>query len=83
MEVSNNHFKKMKYFIEKVFPGNKAVWNEFGYEQHRKAYKSHHRMIRFMNELDANTQKYSKQLLAVNMSQDKIVAVKPLHDNLE
>lgn len=30
MEGCKNHFQTMKRFIERAFPNNKAVWNEFG-----------------------------------------------------
>ncbi len=78
-----SHFKTMKYFIEKAFPENKAIWHEFGYDHYKKATRSHHRMIQFMKELEVTIQKYSTQLLAANISQDKIDALKPLHENLD
>lgn len=64
-------FKHIKYFIEKAFPGNRPVWNEFGYNKYANARKSQVKMIQFMEILNATALKYKAQLVAAKYAESQ------------
>lgn len=78
LEACRSHFQKMKYYIEKAFPGNTAVWNAFGFNDYEKARKGEKDMMPFMRTLHTQAVKYVAELTAVNFPQaeiDKIAAL--------
>lgn len=72
MEESKKVFQSSKYHIEKTFPKNTAVQNEFGYSDYDKASQSQNKMIQFMNQFHKTVVKYSAQLIAQGFTQIKI-----------
>ena len=72
MKTCREKFQDTKYFIEKAFPDNIPVWNEFGYNTYESARKSQLKMIQFMKGFHVTATKYSAQLIANGYSLLKI-----------
>lgn len=72
MEESKKIFQASKYHIEKSFPKNTAIQNEFGYKDYEKARKAQDKMIQFMNQFYKTAVKYSVELIAKGFTQAKI-----------
>ncbi len=72
MKKCRDKFQTLKFFIEKAFPNNTAVWNEFGYNNYDNARKTQPGMIQFMVGLHAVATKYKTQLFGVNFTQAKL-----------
>lgn len=83
MKECQNKFVMAKHFIEKAFPDNTAVHNEFGYNDFAKDRKSQPKMIQFMRNYDRVANKYSEQLIAKNYTAENIAEIKTLADNLD
>ena len=64
--------KQLKYFIEKAFPAQPVIWNEFGYNDYDKARLSARDMVRFMRKLHIIMLKYQTQLLAANFPPESV-----------
>ena len=56
------YFQDMKPVIEATFPNNKAVWNQFGYNDYKGASRYQGRMIQFMEMLHMTAEKYKESL---------------------
>ena len=52
MEESKRIFQITKFYIEKTFPKNTAIQNEFGCSDYEKSRKSQAKMVQFMNQFD-------------------------------
>ena len=78
----SDYFKGMKLVIEEAFPNNKAVWNQFGYNDYRAASRSQGRMIQFMEMLYLTSDKYKTELIAKGFTQAKIDMILQLKDEL-
>ncbi len=83
MAECQKKFQLTKHFIEKAFPGNKAVQNEFGYNDYSGARQSQPKMIQFMRNFDKAANKYSEQLIAANYTAENITEIKTIGDNLD
>jgi hypothetical protein len=75
--------KQVKYFIEKAFPNQPLVWNEFGYNDYDKVRVSAKDMVRFMRKLHIFMQKYQAQLLTANFPLPKIALAETLRIELD
>lgn len=71
-EKCRNKFQDTKYFIEKAFPKNRSVWNEFGYDDYDDMAVKQDKVNGFMTQFSKASNKYSTELIAVNYSQIKI-----------
>lgn len=76
------YFQDMKPVIEATFPNNKAVWNQFGYNDYQAAVHSQGRMIQFMEMLHLTTEKYKIELIAQGFTQPQIDMISQLKDEL-
>ena len=76
------YFQDMKPIIEATFPNNKAVWNQFGYNDYEAARRSQGRMIQFMEMLHLMAEKYKLELIAQGFTQAKIDMILQLKDEL-
>lgn len=82
MEDSRHKFQDSKRFIEKAFPDNKPVHNEFGYDNYDTARQVQTKMIFFMENFHRVAEKYKTQLIAQNYTQAHIDEIETLHDQL-
>ncbi|MBI4947876.1 MAG: hypothetical protein HY840_15910 [Bacteroidetes bacterium] len=82
MELCRHKFQSSKFFIEKTFPANFAVQNEFGYDDYEDARRSQVKMIGFMSNFFRVANKYKVKLIAKNYTQPMINEIGALHDQL-
>ncbi len=82
MDECRTHFQKMKYYIEKAFPNNKAVWNAFGYEDYDSARLSEVQLLPFMKNLKTQASKNAAKLIAANYKQADIDKIGTLWQEL-
>lgn len=83
MEACRAAYQTLKFFVEKAFPDNLPVQNEFGFDNYIKAQRSQARMILFMEEVYSVALKYKSDLLAKNYSQQQIDALLTLKQQLD
>jgi len=78
-EMTNcrNTFQAAKRYIQKAFPNNTEVWNEFGFDDYDTIRDSQPTMIEFMKRFHTTAVKYSAQLSAptVNFSAARIAEI--------
>jgi hypothetical protein len=82
MEIGRTHFQKMKYYIEKAFPNNQAVWNSFGYGKYDSARNSEVRFIPFLRNLHTKAVKYADKLIAANYTQAGIDRIDTIREEI-
>ena len=58
MDQCRHKFQSSKFFIEKAFPNNGPVQNEFGYDDYDKVRKSQPKMVSFMENFHRVAEKY-------------------------
>lgn len=82
MDECRHKFQSSKRFIEKAFPDNKPVHNEFGYDNYDTARQVQTKMIFFMENFHRVAEKYKTKLIAENYTQAHIDEIETLHDQL-
>lgn len=82
MTKCRNKFQDSKFFIEKAFPTDAAVQNEFGFNDYSQAQKSQATFTKFMYKFHSIAVKYKVKLIAENYVQAKIDEIKTLADLL-
>ena len=82
MELCRHKFQSSKYFIEKAFPTNFAVRNEFGYDDYDEARDKQAKMIAFMFNFHRVAKKYKLKLITKNYTQAMIDEIGVLHAEL-
>lgn len=82
MDDCRHKFQSAKRFIEKAFPNNEPVHNEFGYDNYDSARKSQTSMIQFMENFHRVAENYKTQLIAQNYTQMHIDEIETLRDEL-
>jgi len=83
MDRNRSKFQVAKYFIEKAFPDDKAVQDEFGFNDYLPARRGQSRMIRFMTAVHQVAVKYSGKLIAVGYTQQMIDEIETLKNDLD
>ncbi|MBK5283786.1 MAG: carboxypeptidase-like regulatory domain-containing protein [Bacteroidia bacterium] len=76
-------FQDSKYFIEKTFPDNSSVWNEFGYDNYEDVRRVQSKMVLFMKTFFNVATKYKVQLAAKGYPQAKIDEIETLRSALD
>lgn len=83
MELCRQKFQKARYFIEKAYPKNKAVWKEFGYDDYKKARQNQSEMIQFMKVFAAVAEKRRADLERVGYKNAEINEIATLKEQLD
>jgi hypothetical protein len=83
MTNCRDKFQDSKYFIEKTFPGNVTVWNEFGYDNYDDNRRVQSKLLLFMKTFFNVATKYKVQLIAKGYSQLKIDEIETLRAALD
>jgi hypothetical protein len=83
MQRCSEKFKEAKYFIEKAFPKNPAVWAAFGYKRYGKVRKSRLGLNGFMKTFHSFAVKYAAELIAKNYTQAMIDEIETFQETLE
>ncbi|MFI5217996.1 MAG: carboxypeptidase-like regulatory domain-containing protein [Bacteroidia bacterium] len=82
MESCRDKFQSAKYFIEKAFPKNAPVWNEFGYDNYKTIRRVQNDMVTFMKQFHSTADKYKVQLIASGYTQPEIDEIDTLRTEL-
>lgn len=82
LKECGEYFRKFKPIVKAVFPGNAAVWNQFGFNDFEACRNSQGKMIILMDTLFKTATKYSAELIAGGFSAAKIAMIKTLADEL-
>ena len=82
MKLCCKKFRKARHFIELAFPGNRGIYNEFGYGDFDMARNNPTRMILFMDRLHSLAMDKNTELIAAGYGQASIDEIKTLHDAL-
>ncbi len=83
MKICRDKYQLTKYHIEKAFPNQPLVWNEFGYNDYLESRDNQEKMIQFMKEFHEICVKYSAQLSVAGYPQtsiDEILTMKTALD---
>lgn len=72
MKSCRDKFQDSKYFIEKAFPDNIPVWNEFGYDNYDDTRRVQTKFVQFMKNFHNTAEKYKVKLIAKGYLQPKI-----------
>ena len=75
-------FQGAKFFIEKAFPLNPAIWHYFGYNEYEHCRNNHDRMPGFMTDFSTAANKYDTELIAVNFTDPMITNILVIRDEL-
>lgn len=82
MDECRHKFQSSKFFIEKAYPNNRPVQNEFGYDNYDQVRQSQTGMTGFMENFHRVAEKHKEKLIAENYTQERIDEIKTLRDKL-
>jgi len=68
LAACNKSFRTIKFFVLKAFPDNKAIQNQFGFNDIRKLRKDQSRMVMFMSDFIQIVAKHGDALIAEGCS---------------
>jgi len=66
------HYRELKFFVQKAYPGSKTMVARFGFPKYRNAKKSQGGMILFIEALAYAAEKYKVKLIAQGYTQARI-----------
>ena len=73
MKEAQEYYHRIKYYMEKAFPNNIAIQNEFGRNDYEKARNSTPKLIAFMTALSKAITKYNTELLASGCAEEYLL----------
>jgi len=82
MKEAQDYYHKAKYYMEKAFPNNAPIQNEFGRNDYDKARNSTPKLVTFMQALSTAITKYETQLLAAGCTQEFMDEAENVLDDL-
>lgn len=83
MKICRDKFQDSKYFIEKAFPDNIPVWNEFGYNNYDSVRRVQTKLLLFMKNFHAVAEKHKVILIAAGYAQAKIDEIETVRAGLD
>lgn len=83
MQEARDKYMYVKYFIQKSFPRQRAIWNEFGVKDYLKVRLNNMRMVPFLTQLALCMEKYNQQLTQNGMDVNALTDIKSLCSKLE
>jgi hypothetical protein len=81
MQDSINESDRLERFVDKAFPGDKSVHNEFGFKKGLSKI-SQEEMMDYVKHLYETAKKYQTQLISSKYSSERIEALNTLYINL-
>ena len=75
-------YRSVKYFVGIAFENNKAVQNEFGFNDYNTARRNQVKMIVFMRQLGISAKRYQSELIASGMTEESINEIETLSNDL-
>ena len=82
MGTCNSQVVEVRYFARKAFKNRPAVLRQFGLNEYSKVRKSQSKMVLFMHEFVETVNIYKPELLAANLKESVIEALKPATERL-
>jgi len=79
----NRSFRNIKYFVEKAFPDNRAIQNQFGFNDIAKYRTDATGMIVFMGDFITIVSKYESELTQQGCNTSLLDELPSLRDNLQ
>lgn len=83
LAACNRAFRTIGFFVSKVYKGNVAVQNQFGFNDIRAARQDHGRMIRFMDDLILVCKSYRQALIDGGCDEAVVDSLPTLRDQLQ
>lgn len=77
MGTCNKLVVEVRYFARKAFKSKPAVLRQFGLNEYSKVRKSQSKMVLFMHEFVETVNIYKSELLAANLKESVVEALKP------
>lgn len=82
MDNCRKKYRSTKYFVEIAFKNNKAVQNEFGFNDYNAARNTQIKMIAFFTQLSISAKRYQTELIASGMTEESINEIETLGNEL-
>lgn len=82
-KLCEDHFADIKYFVNKTFPKDTAIKNEFGFNDYEEVRTKPAMFVPFLNQLSITINKYSQQLRAKGMPEALLTVSATLARKLE
>ncbi len=83
MSAGRYGFQSLKYFIERAFPEDVTIWNQFGYNDYETDNRSQARFIQFLLKAHKTSVKYAAKLNTVGCTNARIAGIKTLAEDLQ
>lgn len=83
LSACNRAYRTVKYFVEKAFPDNKAIQNQFGFNDIAKYRSDATGMIVFMGDFITIVDKYKTQLTQQGCNEPLLDSLSALRDLLQ
>jgi len=81
-DLGRKKYRSVKYFVGKAFENNKAVQNEFGFNDYNSVKRNQVKMIVFMRQLGISAKRYQAELIASGMTEESINEIETLGNDL-
>lgn len=65
MEKCRQYFRLVRFLVERAFPGDKNIYNQFGFNDFENARRSHNGMRIFLDMIKNPVEKYNTSLIAI------------------
>jgi hypothetical protein len=82
IEAGQVKFRSSRYFIEKAFPNNPGIRDEFGFDDFEKARRTQMGMVQFMQKFFDTATKYAAQLAAAGYDAAAVAEIETLANTL-
>jgi hypothetical protein len=82
-ELCAKLFQRSKFDIEVIFPNDKFIWNQFGFNDYTKASRSHKQMYMFLTDFHMAAIRHKDALLANGWTEERIADILTHRDRLQ
>ncbi|MBI9036642.1 MAG: hypothetical protein JEY97_00795 [Bacteroidales bacterium] len=82
LDSCRKKYRSVKYFVGIAFENNKAVQNEFGFNDYNTSRRSQVKMLVFMRQLGISAKRYQSELIAAGMTEESINEIETLSNDL-
>ncbi len=83
MDSCRTKYRSVKYFVETAFKNNRAVQNEFGFNDYKEARSSQTKMISFIKQLGISAKRHQAELISAGMTEESINEIETLGNELD
>ncbi len=83
LSACNRAYRTVKYFVEKAFPGNRAIQNQFGFNDIAKYRTDATGMIVFMGDFISMVDKHKTELTSQGCNEQLLDSLSAVRDHLQ